>query len=308
VNGFRWTIWILTLMVFLWGCDKSGPVATNGEQPPAVTVEKTSPVPEETSTEEPLQVEILPLEPTAESTLHARVSGTREPVIYRWLKNGQILEGEETASLAAKSFVKGDIIEADVISGTMSALATVVIRNSPPVISGVNYSYGSEFTVEPQGEDADGDSISYRYEWLVNGEEVPMQTGSDLPGEFFSQGDRVGVVVTPYDEESDGLAFRLEGVQIENKPPVITSTPPTETEGNDFTYQVVAEDPEGEGLTYSLEAAPLGMTIDPQAGKVHWAIDASAAGTQEIKIKVEDASGRWTVQEFTLKTHEKSVE
>jgi hypothetical protein len=42
------------------------------------------------------------------------------------------------------------------------------------------------------------------------------------------------------------------------------------------------------------------MTIDSQTGALLWRIGEDVTGSQLVKIKVEDASGRWMVQEFSL--------
>ena len=249
---------------------------------------------------------LSPTNPTAKTALNARVSGAREPVRFQWMKNGQILDGEETSSLGADYLAKGDTVEVEAVSGSLSVSETIVIQNSPPSISAVQFNYGSVFTVDPKGEDRDGDAIGYRYQWLVNDEELPFESENILPGKFFSKGDRVTVAITPYDEESDGAAAKVKDVLIENKPPEITSTPPVESSGEEFVYAITAEDPEGEPLTYSLETAPDGMVVDPQSGEVRWSMRAEVAGSQQVRIKVEDASGRWSIQEFFLNTQEKA--
>ena len=48
-----------------------------------------------------------------------------------------------------------------------------------------------------------------------------------------------------------------------NQPPAITSAPETTaTQGQAYSYQVMAQDPEGGVLTYALAVSPTGMTID----------------------------------------------
>ena len=56
-----------------------------------------------------------------------------------------------------------------------------------------------------------------------------------------------------------------------DNPPTITSNPPATVRlGSTYVYQVIATDPDGDKLTYSLTTQPVGMTIDPNTGLVTW--------------------------------------
>lgn len=56
-----------------------------------------------------------------------------------------------------------------------------------------------------------------------------------------------------------------------NRPPMIVSYPVTNIHaGQDFGYQTAALDPDEDEITYSLVAAPQGMTIDPHSGVINW--------------------------------------
>ena len=86
-----------------------------------------------------------------------------------------------------------------------------------------------------------------------------------------------------------------------DRPPVITSHPRTNVDFGktpDF-YQVVATDPDGDLLTYSLSTAPAGMTISA-TGLVHWLPTQNDVGVHPVTIKVDDGRGLSTTQDFTL--------
>jgi len=73
----------------------------------------------------------------------------------------------------------------------------------------------------------------------------------------------------------------------DNHPPQITSTPVTSaTVGEAYTYDVAATDPDGDTLTYSLLAAPTGMTINSSTGLINWI--PTAAGSFGVTVKVSD--------------------
>ena len=55
------------------------------------------------------------------------------------------------------------------------------------------------------------------------------------------------------------------------QPPVIVTQPVTSAiEGVTYTQQIVARDPQGQTIAYSLAGGGAGMTIDPQSGIIPW--------------------------------------
>ena len=78
-----------------------------------------------------------------------------------------------------------------------------------------------------------------------------------------------------------------------NRPPVINSTPTTTaTVDVPYTYAVVASDPDGDVLTYSLSGAPTGMTIS-SSGVISW--PRPVRGDFYLVVQVDD--GRIAVQQ-----------
>jgi len=87
-----------------------------------------------------------------------------------------------------------------------------------------------------------------------------------------------------------------------DSPPVILSAPVTEAlEGNLYRYQVDAYDPdEGDVLTYSIEAAPVGMSIDSSTGLIQWIPALSQIGSHFVRVWVHDQIGRFATQGFRV--------
>lgn len=141
-------------------------------------------------------------------------------------------------------------------------------------------------------EDAD---IVYRFEWTVNGK--PAGDGGDsLSG--FKRGDRVAVKITPSREGKTGSA-RILDFLVQNTPPRVTPGQDMKFEGNTFTYQVRGTDQDGDALSYALDDAPEGMTIDPQSGTIRWQLKDSDYGERTIRVKVSDGKGG--VANYSLK-------
>jgi hypothetical protein len=58
--------------------------------------------------------------------------------------------------------------------------------------------------LDTESEDADGDAVAYRYEWYVDGALSTASSGPTLPAVSTARGDSWRVVVTPYDDWTDG--------------------------------------------------------------------------------------------------------
>jgi hypothetical protein len=85
-----------------------------------------------------------------------------------------------------------------------------------------------------------------------------------------------------------------------NRAPVITSSPAGPTKRGAFEYVVTATDPDNDTLTYKLETAPSGMTIEASTGKIAWQMTSSLTGPQQVRVSVHDGNQGQAFQEFTL--------
>lgn len=72
-----------------------------------------------------------------------------------------------------------------------------------------------------------------------------------------------------------------------NQPPVIDTTKlPDATVGIDYTFKIIATDPNGDALTYSLTGFPDGMVIDKDSGVITW--KHPIEGTFGVTVVVSD--------------------
>jgi hypothetical protein len=97
----------------------------------------------------------------------------------------------------------------------------------------------------------------------------------------------------------DSLQFTtLVGVNV----PVIISSPITiATVGQLYSYDVEATEPDaGDVLTFSLEDAPTGMTIDPATGLTQWTPTNLQEGNRQVTVRVENTGGLFDLQRFTV--------
>jgi len=84
-------------------------------------------------------------------------------------------------------------------------------------------------------------------------------------------------------------------------PPTITSTPPiSATEGSPYDYTVVASDPDGDALVFSLDEGPVGMTIDVSTGVIAWTPASNQVGANTVSVRVTDTSGQSAMQTYSV--------
>src|SRR5262249_26343534 len=67
-----------------------------------------------------------------------------------------------------------------------------------------------------------------------------------------------------------------------------------------YAYPARVVDPEGDALTFTLQAGPAGVVIDRTGGLVTWTPAANQSGPQAIAILVDDGQGNVASQHFTV--------
>lgn len=107
-------------------------------------------------------------------------------------------------------------------------VASVVIANQAPEITRVSLrpalAYeGSVLDVVVNASDPDGDFLTYRATWSVNGTALPESEDLTLTGVAFDRDDEVTVSIVANDGVADSAPFVSEAVTILNTPPKLTS-------------------------------------------------------------------------------------
>jgi hypothetical protein len=181
------------------------------------------------------------------------------------------------------------------------------IRNSPPKVTGITIDperprKDSTLKARIEASDPDGDTIAFSYQWVKNGDELMGESSETLRDPTLRKGDRISLRVTPYDMKSTGDDVISQEIVILNSAPVITSSPQAQKmKSTLYRYQVVAEDPDGDPITFSLSPpSPQGMTIDPRTGLIQWKIGRNDAGTHTIEIIAADGDEGRCTQKYSL--------
>ncbi|MEJ1929429.1 putative Ig domain-containing protein [Nostoc sp. NIES-2111] len=180
-----------------------------------------------------------------------------------------------------------------------------------------------QFQYQTKALDLDGDTIAYeivsntsntipsgvainRTTGLVTWTPTTAQTGGSVVSADIIEPWRILIRAT---DGKGGEDFQLLNIIVDpvapNRAPVINSTPRTSTKlGNTYYYQIAATDLDGDTLTYSLDKAPNGMTINN--GVIVWNPDVNQFGNQEVVLRVSDGTAA-TPQAFTINVSNQSI-
>ncbi len=254
----------------------------------------------------PVGLALVPDEPTVKSDIKAVVSGEvgSKEISFRWRVEGKEVAGVGGDTLESSNFTRGQSVAVTSIVGSEVLTARTSVVNSAPEVQSISLSpdgiyAGVDVTVEVVGYDADGDDIGYNSTWFVNGNEQVTVLSNRLEGLQFARGDEISVEVVPYDAEGDGELYAPLPVTVPNGPPSFVSLPSLSFTAEMYTYQAEAIDPDGDELTYSLNAGPDGMSIS-QDGLVTWKIGRTGVGTHEVELIATDSEGAEAFQRYEL--------
>jgi len=230
-----------------------------------------------------------------------------EVLLVRWFVNGG--EQESGPLLSPSRFQRGDRIRANVKlrgEGEEMLLATpeVVAVNALPGVADARMeprapTAGSTVRAIVQAQDPDGDPLTFKYQWYVN--DLPAAgNGDSLTLTGVRKGSWVHVTVTPNDGFADGAWRDSPRYQVVNALPVVKSVLPKELPpGRRFVYRIVAEDPDGDPLTYTLTNAAPGMVLRGET--LEWQVPEESIGVHvEAVVVISDDDGGQTVQNISM--------
>ncbi len=178
---------------------------------------------------------------------------------YTWSVNGT--EVATTETIDGSLFSKGDNVMCRVEpsdgeqGGPGMATAPVLVDDTAPVITAATLSTTAPTSdqmvdVDVTSTDVDGDTVSYNYEWFVNGTSV--STARSLSGDLFSRGDTLYAVVTPQDGMKLGAAYTSDvGTGVNGVPSVggVGLGPSSAGTSDTLTANATGADPDGDPVT-----------------------------------------------------------
>ncbi len=158
---------------------------------------------------------------------------------------------------------------------------------------------GSTVRAVVQARDPDGDPLTFKYQWYVNDSPV-AGNGDSMILTGVKKGSWVHVTVTPNDGFADGAWKESSRYQVVNAPPVVKSPVPTTIPPSMLLrHTIVAEDPDGDPMTFTLSKGPPGMIL--KGSTIEWQVPESSIGSHvEVVVTISDGDGGQTVQTFAM--------
>ncbi|SHG54434.1 Putative Ig domain-containing protein [Fodinibius roseus] len=166
------------------------------------------------------------------------------------------------------------------------------IDSSPPTSAteGNSYSYSIE------ASDPDGQNLTYSMDtgpgWLsLSGSTLSGNPGYNATGSY-------DVTISVSDgNDSDSQSFTIT-VDNSNRPPSIDSKAPTSVnEGDNYSYEISASDPDGDDLTYNLNESPSWASIS--GNTISGSPGFSDSGDHDFLVEVSDGNASDS-QSFTV--------
>ena len=240
---------LLLLTVCLYACPPTDPGAT--DPAPLLTILPATP-----STADALTLNAEPPQDAGFSW---------ENWVVTWERDGVAAGVEDTTTVPATATLRGEAWSATLTSlqtGDVATAAAVTILNSPPAMSFANLDPVAPRSDEPitvlvgGWTDADDDPESYRFVWLVDGQDIGAPDAQTLIGGSGAAGQDVSVIVTPNDGLEDGQPLTAASVTLLNGAPAapsVTIQPAAPSVTDDLVCAVTeSTDPDDDALTWTI--------------------------------------------------------
>jgi len=249
------------------------------------------------------EISITPSAPTTIDSLSANISveasdtdGDALTYSFLWYRDGTEFGSDASVDAAATSKNETWSVAVTASDGTDSGTpgtAQVVIANTPPELLAASIepsepTVGEDLTLSLTSADEDGDAVSYRITWTVDGVELgEYEDLTDIPSSATASGDKWAATITPDDGEERGTALMVS-TKIDNTLPTVdavTITPSTPAADDILTAEVTgAIDGDGDAVSLAY-----GWLVN--GGVAHEETTTATTATLETEL----ARG-WTVQ------------
>jgi len=191
----------------------------------------------------------------------------------------------------------------DSLSGDKSnhppVVKTAVILPAPLVLS-------DPLTAMVEAQDLDGNTISFRYRWLANGQVIAGQTQASLPTEVLKRGDQVVVEVTPFDGTVSGASFRSAPVSVVNTAPILSDVSVDfdhHVQGRQLLAHVDVFDPDQDSVSLTYRWQKNGTIVKEGESNTLELVGLTAKDTIRVNVTATDGNpgGTATVSgQFTM--------
>ncbi|RME52192.1 hypothetical protein D6783_05570, partial [Candidatus Woesearchaeota archaeon] len=184
---------------------------------------------------------------------------------------------------------------------------TTLLGPSAPVITTSPNTSALEDTpyfYDVNATDANNDPLTYNLTTAPSGMTINTSTGliSWTPTQSQVGNHTVAIIVEDGTGLNDTQNYTLTVSNV-NDDPVITTSPVTSATVNEpYVYDVNAtdSDPTNDTLTYALELAPSGMSINASSGLIEWTPSVGQEGAHNVSVNVSDGNGGVDRQNYTV--------
>lgn len=200
---------------------------------------------------------------------------------YTWWVNAvQVDSTGSDATWSSTTLGTGDTIQCEATpvdgygAGTPVLSQVVRLDNSAPTIASATLTPLTAYetttlTCSPGAtSDPDGDTVTVKYDWDVNGVVLGV-TSSTLTGTWFDKGDVVACLAIPNDGSIDGAAATSNKVTIRNSAPTLASVTLSPDPASELDVlqckPATATDADGDAVTYATSWKVAGSTLSVTA-------------------------------------------
>jgi len=145
------------------------------------------------------------------------------------------------------------------------------VNKAPVIVSTPTYraTVGRVYSYAVKATDPEGDALTFALASAPKGMTIDATTGAISWTPTSRNVGSTVVSITATDAFGNVATQTYALVVRENQAPVITSTPNANAAPKTpYSYDVVANDPEGDAIEYRLVEAPEGMTLDATSGRL----------------------------------------
>ena len=213
--------------------------------------------------------------------------------------------GQHESVLPEQKEDRASSITETTTTGRNAPIIVEKAANTPPRITSLDIKPrfpvpGDTIKVYIVAFDKERDDVTYSYEWSKNDSILSEESSTLVVSEDFKRGDKIDLRVIPDDGKTKGNPLSVV-IIVANSLPVIESSEKTfRFDGNSYSYQVKANDPDGDSLAYTLKSAPADMTINQATGLIEWNVPAEFKGKVPIIVSITDGHGGEVIQSSTL--------
>ena len=185
---------------------------------------------------------------------------------------------------------------------------TVQAANRPPVISGTpatTVAPGQSYSFAPIASDPDGNTLTFgisaRPSWATFNANTGQLNGTPAAANVGTYG---GITITVSDGQASATlaAFSINVPSVNRAPAISGNAPTSVTQGQAYSFEPTASDPDGNSLTFSITNRPSWATFNTTTGRLEGT--ASGAGTfSGITISVTDGQASASLAAFAITVH-----